>query len=84
MILVFNWMMQHPPNSSLVSHTHTYKYEMEPIESISKKHFHLSLIKSGLRIVGCFIAGIEDTSSSVLILCVFFALAEVIGIWEEL
>jgi len=54
---------------------------MEPIESSSKKHFCLSLIKSGLRIAGCLIAGI---SNSLLILCVFFALAEIIGIWEEL
>ena len=54
---------------------------MEPIASTSKKHFYLSLLKSGLRIAGCLIAG---ASNSVLILCIFFALAEIIGIWEEL
>ena len=54
---------------------------MESKESTSRKHFYLSLLKSGLRIAGCLIAGI---SNSVLILCIFFALAEIIGIWEEL
>jgi len=54
---------------------------MESKESTSKKHFYLSLLKSGLRIAGCLIAGIGN---SILILCIFFALAEIIGIWEEL
>ena len=52
----------------------------EPVD-VSKKHFYLSLVKSGVRLVGCFGAAY---TSSVIMLASFFALAEFIGIWEEL
>jgi len=42
-------------------------------------HFNISLIKSNIRILSC-IAGI---SGSLLILCIGFAIAEVLGIMEE-
>ena len=54
---------------------------LEEKESKSKKHFYLSLVKSGIRIEGCIMAGIFE---NVIILCIFLALAELIGIWEEL
>jgi len=54
---------------------------LEEKESKSKKHFYLSLVKSGIRIEGCIMAGIFE---NIIILCIFLALAELIGIWEEI
>lgn len=47
----------------------------------SPKHFYISLVKSGLRLVGCLIAAY---TSSVVALAFFFAVAEFLGIMEEL
>lgn len=53
---------------------------VEPVD-VSRKHFYISLIKSGLRLVGCLIAAY---TASVVALAFFFALAEILGILEEL
>ena len=53
---------------------------VEPIDP-SKKHFYLSLVKSAVRLLGCI--GAAGTGS-VILLALFFAFAELIGIWEEL
>jgi len=47
----------------------------------SNKHFYISLIKSGLRLTGCLVAAY---TSSVVLLALFFAAAEFLGILEEL
>ena len=46
-----------------------------------KKHFYLSLFKSAVRLAGCLAAA---ATGSVVLLALFFAVAEFIGIWEEL
>jgi len=46
-----------------------------------KKHFYLSLVKSAVRLAGCLWAA---GTGSVVVLALFFAIAEFIGIWEEL
>mgnify|MGYP001163520083 CR=1 FL=1 len=64
---------------------------MESVDP-SKKHFYISLVKSGLRLFGCyalFQAGMimhEDGNPSgvIVITAVAFAVAEVLGILEEL
>jgi len=53
---------------------------VEPVD-VSKKHFYLSLVKSAVRLGGCVWAA---ATGSVVALAFFFAIAEVIGIWEEL
>ena len=53
---------------------------MEPVDP-SKKHFYISLVKSGLRIAGCLIAAY---TGSVVALAFFLGFAEVLGIAEEL
>ena len=52
----------------------------EPVD-VSKKHFYVSLVKSGLRLIGCLIAAY---TGSVVLLALFFAIAELLGIVEEL
>jgi len=52
----------------------------EPVD-VSKKHFYLSLVKSAVRLGGCLWAAY---TGSVVALALFFAIAEFIGIWEEL
>lgn len=47
----------------------------------SKKHFYISLVKSGLRLVGCLFAAY---TGSVVALAFFLGFAEVLGILEEL
>jgi len=47
----------------------------------SKKHFYISLVKSGLRLAGCLIAAY---TGSVVALAFFLGFAEVLGIAEEL
>lgn len=46
-----------------------------------KGHFYVSLIKSGVRLVGCLVTAY---TGSVVTLAVFFAVAEFIGVAEEL
>ena len=53
---------------------------MEPVDP-SKKHFYISLVKSGLRLAGCLFAAY---TGSVVALALFFAIAEFLGIAEEL
>ncbi len=52
---------------------------MEPVDP-SRKHFYLSMVKSGIRLVGCLVA----IPYGIVSLALFFAIAEFIGIWEEL
>ena len=52
----------------------------EPVDP-SKKHFYLSIFKSAVRLIGCLAAA---GTGSVVLLALFFAIAEFIGIWEEL
>lgn len=47
----------------------------------SKAHFIVSLIKSGIRIIGCCLAICHN---SLLIFASAFLLAEVLGIFEEI
>jgi len=47
----------------------------------SRRHFYISLIKSGLRLAGCLIAAY---TGSVVALAFFFGFAEILGIAEEL
>ena len=53
---------------------------MQPKESKSSKHFRISMIKSGLRLFGCWMLFFGDVVATALL----FALAEVLGIVEEL
>ena len=52
---------------------------MQPKESKSSKHFKLSMIKSGLRLYGCFCLAYQDF----VVGSIFLALAEILGIAEE-
>lgn len=52
----------------------------EPVD-VSKKHFYISLVKSGLRLAGCLVAAY---TGSVVALALFLAAAEFLGIAEEL
>ena len=47
----------------------------------SKRHFYISMVKSAVRLVGCLVAA---GTSSVVLFALFFAIAEFIGIAEEL
>jgi hypothetical protein len=53
---------------------------MEPKESKSSKHFKISMWKSGLRLVGCFLLFFGDVVGT----AISFFIAEVLGIAEEL
>lgn len=53
---------------------------MEPVDP-SRKHFYISLIKSGLRLIGCLAAA---ATGSLVLFAAFFACAEILGIAEEL
>jgi len=55
-------------------------YVPEPRDP-SNKHFKLSVIKSGLRLAGCAAAFATNAIGWFVIL---FAVAELVGIWEEL
>ena len=44
-------------------------------------HFYVSLIKSGLRLIGCLVAAY---TGSVVLLALFLGAAEILGIAEEL
>ena len=52
----------------------------EPVD-VSKKHFYLSLVKSAVRLGGCLWSA---ATGSVVALAFFLAVAEFIGILEEL
>lgn len=64
---------------------------MEPVD-VSKKHFYISMIKSGVRLLGCyalFQAGmvlLEGGNAGSLLIwtALAFAIAEGLGIVEEL
>ena len=53
---------------------------MEPKESKSSSHFDLSIVKSGLRICGCF----SLSNSNFIEAAIFFGIAEFFGILEEI
>jgi nucleoside recognition membrane protein YjiH len=60
---------------------------MEPVASKSKKHFVLSIIKSIFRIGGCYGLWMTGTQMGEPVLqatAVFFGIAEILGILEEL
>jgi O-antigen/teichoic acid export membrane protein len=50
----------------------------------SKWHLWTSLIKSGLRIIGCGLAIAFSIHISIILLALFLGIAEVLGIIEEL
>lgn len=52
----------------------------EPVDP-SRKHFYISLVKSGLRLVGCLVGAY---TGSIALLALIFASAEILGIVEEL
>jgi len=57
------------------------KYKnMQPKESKSNKHFWISMIKSGLRLFGCWYLSMGDLVATAVV----FAIAEILGIIEEL
>jgi hypothetical protein len=47
----------------------------------SNKHFAISIAKSAVRFVGCFLAIALD---SVAAMALFFLVAEILGVYEEL
>ena len=52
---------------------------MQPKESKSKKHFYTSIIKSSLRLFGCWYLALGDLGGTAVI----FAMAEILGVVEE-
>jgi len=52
---------------------------MQPKESKSNKHFWISMIKSGLRLFGCWYLMLGDLVATAVV----FAIAEVLGVAEE-
>lgn len=50
----------------------------------SKWHLISSILKSILRIAGCIYVFLNPTSNGIKVLAVLFALAEILGILEEL
>lgn len=64
---------------------------MEPVDP-SKKHFYISLVKSGIRLLGCwtlFQAGLAtlaggNAGALLIMTAAAFAIAEGLGIVEEL
>lgn len=60
---------------------------MEPIESSSKKHFYVSLIKSILRLGACYgiwMWGASTGEPVMQAVAVMLGLAEILGIVEEM
>jgi hypothetical protein len=60
---------------------------MEPAESKSRKHFYISLVKSLFRLGGCYglwLVGSQMGEPIIQAVGVFFGIAEVLGIAEEL
>ena len=60
---------------------------MEPVESKSKKHFWVSIFKSILRLGACYglwIVGSDMGEPVLQATAIFFGLAEILGIVEEL
>ena len=60
---------------------------MEPVASKSKKHFWISMFKSILRLGACYglwMVGREMGDPVLQVTAVFFGLAEILGIVEEL
>ena len=53
---------------------------MQPKESKSKKHFQISMIKSVIRLFGCWMLFFGDVVATAALL----AAAEILGIVEEL
>jgi len=53
---------------------------IQPKESNSKSHFYISVVKSGLRFGACYALFLQNFTISALL----FALAEVLGIAEEI
>jgi hypothetical protein len=52
---------------------------MQPKESKSSRHFWFSMIKSFLRIIGCWVLAYHDLGGAAILL----GLAEVLGVVEE-
>lgn len=59
---------------------HTERIEIAAKDP-GKGHFYVSLIKSAVRLVGCLVAAY---TGSIVTLAVFLAVAEFIGIAEEM
>jgi len=60
---------------------------MEPAESKSRKHFYISLVKSIMKLGGCYglwMVGSQMGEPLIQAVGVFFGIAEVLGIAEEL
>ena len=60
---------------------------MEPVASGSKKHFYTSIFKSIFRLGACYglwLVGTDMADPVLRITAIFFALAEVLGIAEEI
>lgn len=53
---------------------------IQPKESNSKSHFYISIVKSGFRLGACYCLFTTNFAGS----AVLFAIAEVLGIVEEL
>lgn len=54
----------------------------EPVD-VSKKHFYLSMVKSAIRLGGCMVLALSG-DLVIATFAVMFAIAEFIGIAEEL
>ena len=60
---------------------------MEPVASKTKKHFWVSIFKSILRLGACYglwIVGSDMGDPVLQVTAIFFGLAEILGIVEEL
>ena len=60
---------------------------MEPVASNTKKHFMLSIMKSIFRLGGCYglwLVGVEMEEQLLQAVALFFGIAEILGIAEEL
>jgi|TARA_B100000035_G_C20936400_1_gene525405 hypothetical protein len=60
---------------------------VEPVASKSKKHFWVSIFKSILRLGACYglwIVGSDMGDPVLQVTAIFFGLAEILGIVEEL
>jgi len=53
---------------------------MQPKESKSNTHFRISIVKSALRIIGCYYLFFLNLPTAAILFCI----AEILGIFEEI
>lgn len=73
--------MKHPMDGSIIQ-----GQNMAIGKDVRQKHYELSMMKSWIRIGGCLGAGVVSLTSAgagLVMLCIAFFIAELIGIAEE-